>query len=102
MGAGGEIRIGEGVANDRRDGRLVCLVPLAQRRLTSDREVPHMATRAYSVTRMTAYGDPCHVIQWTGLLNGDDGQPVEMPGSADRSVHALGTFGAAGNVRIEG
>jgi len=62
-----------------------------------------MATRAYTVTQITAFGDfRCHVIQWTGLLNGDDGAPIEMSGSADRSAHALGTFGASGNLKIEG
>lgn len=40
--------------------------------------------------------------QWTGLLNGDDGNP-ESPGRlSDRSVQVSGTFGAGGSVTIQG
>lgn len=61
-----------------------------------------MATRAATVTRIDKYKDDCHVITWSGLLNGDDGTPIEMPGSADRSIQFVGTFGAGGTIVFEG
>lgn len=42
------------------------------------------------------------VIAWSGLLNTDDGAPVEMVPYADRSVQVNGTFGTGGNCRLEG
>lgn len=42
------------------------------------------------------------VISWPGLLNTDDGAPVDMVAYADRSVQVTGTFGTGGNCRIEG
>jgi hypothetical protein len=44
-----------------------------------------------------------YLIQWTGLLNGEFGSWF-IPAAyfTDRSVHVLGTFGAAGSVAIEG
>lgn len=61
-----------------------------------------MAVINYTVERITTEKDPCHVLTWTGLANGDSGSPVEMPGSADRTVQVFGTFGSGGNCRIEG
>jgi len=61
-----------------------------------------MATRVPTVTRIPTYKDDCHVIQWSGLLNTDDGTPIEMPGSADRSIQITGTFGAGGTIVFEG
>jgi len=62
-----------------------------------------MATRAKTITEMVYAGDKgVHIVQWTGLLNGDDGEPLEMPGSSDRSVQVTGTYGAGGNLRMEG
>lgn len=63
-----------------------------------------MATRAKAITRIETFKDDCHVITWTGLTfaTTDDGDPLEMPGSADRSVQVTGTLGAGGSVRIEG
>ncbi len=62
-----------------------------------------MATVAKAVTRITSYGDEAHVITWGPLTTANaDGEPVEMPGSADRSIQFQGTFGAGGTIRIEG
>jgi hypothetical protein len=61
-----------------------------------------MATRTHTVSRVQTYGDRAHVLSWAGLLNGDDGTPVEMPGSADRSIQFVGTFGAGGTIVLEG
>lgn len=41
-------------------------------------------------------------VVWSGLLNGDTGRPVEAPDHTFKEVQAKGTFGAAGNVAIEG
>ena len=46
--------------------------------------------------------DMSHVITWSNLANGDSGAPIEMPGSADRSIQFIGTFGSGGSIRIEG
>ncbi len=58
-----------------------------------------MATR-----NVTASMQNERVVQfrWTGLLNGDDGTPIDWSMFADRSVQVVGTFGTGGNVRMEG
>lgn len=62
-----------------------------------------MTTRS-KTTRRTPEGanNLVHVTTWTGLANGDDGSPLQMPEAADRSVQVTGTFGAGGSVRLEG
>lgn len=42
------------------------------------------------------------IWRWTGLGNGDDGDPLTLPQFADRSVQVKGTFGAGGTIIIEG
>lgn len=61
-----------------------------------------MATRAATLSVIPAYGERVHVISWSGLLNGDDGAPIEMPGSSDRSIQYQGTFGTGGTIILEG
>jgi len=66
-----------------------------------------MAVRAYTILHPTAtdpkkFRDDIHVIEWTGLLNTDTGTPLEMGGSADRSIQVSGTFGVGGNCKITG
>lgn len=39
---------------------------------------------------------------WSGLLNGDDGSPVELADYADRSFQIQGTPGAGFSLTIEG
>ena len=58
-----------------------------------------MATRAVTVTDNNMRSA---TITWSGLLNGDDGAPVELADYADRSIQVQGTPGAAPNIRIEG
>lgn len=41
-------------------------------------------------------------LTWSGLLNGDDGAPIEVGDLSDKSVHIYGTFGATGSVTIYG
>lgn len=61
-----------------------------------------MATRTPSDAGLQSFGNNARTVIWTGLLNGDDGTPFEMPGWADRSVQVLGTFGVGGTLLIEG
>lgn len=57
----------------------------------------------YSVTPLTSRKErDCVVYTWANMANGDYGQMVEAPGSADKTVQVRGTYGAAGDVRIEG
>lgn len=42
------------------------------------------------------------VITWTGLLNTDDGIPLEIYDHADVSVQVQGTFGTGGTIVFEG
>lgn len=59
-----------------------------------------MATRIPTVNN--AAGDHLLVVTWTGLLNGDDGSPVQFPEHTVRSVEVAGTLGAGGSCQIEG
>ncbi len=61
-----------------------------------------MTTRSHTITEIKAFGDRAHVVQWTGLLNGDDGAPIELCGSTIRSVQFTGTLGAGGTIALEG
>lgn len=61
-----------------------------------------MATIPYVASPLTTWKDKAHVITWANLSSGDDGVPLEMPGSADRSVQVTGNFGSGGNLRVEG
>jgi hypothetical protein len=63
-----------------------------------------MATRAAVISNPTQYqfDDGTQVITWTGLLNGDDGAPVELPSHNDRSIQVVGTFGVGGTAVLEG
>jgi hypothetical protein len=59
-----------------------------------------MAVRNYTVIKETVN---MKVIQWSGLLNGDTGQPYEFSGKyPDKSVQAFGTFGASPHCYIKG
>lgn len=48
------------------------------------------------------YGENYAVAKWDNIPNGNDGQVVEMPAYADRSVQVGGTFGTGGTVVLEG
>lgn len=62
-----------------------------------------MANITPSITTLSTHGDRgTRIITWGPMANGDVGLPVEMPGRADRSIQVYGTFGAAGNCRVEG
>lgn len=56
------------------------------------------ATIAYSVG-----GNPnLAMITWTGLLNGDVGNGIELAEYADRTFQVTGTFGTGGSVTLQG
>lgn len=63
-----------------------------------------MATRNYAVIARDpgAGSRDTLMIRWDGLLNGDDGQPLDLAAYADRSIQVLGTLGAGGNARMLG
>lgn len=61
-----------------------------------------MATRTATIAEIKAFGERAHLITWTGLLNGDDGSRIEMPGHTWRSIQFTGTFGAGGTIVFEG
>lgn len=60
-----------------------------------------MATRDANVTYGPGGHRQCVLAQWSGLLSGDEGAPVEIPGWADRSVQIQATFGD-GTVTLQG
>ncbi len=58
---------------------------------------------AYTRKTLVAVGkEAIRIIKWTGLANGDTGQPVQLPHSPDKSVQIYGTFGSGGSVTLEG
>ena len=54
-----------------------------------------MATRSATVTYSPNGLRELVQVQWSGLATGDDGEPVSLPGFADRSVQVEGTFGGS-------
>lgn len=42
------------------------------------------------------------LITWSGLLNGDNGEPVQIPAASDKSWHVTGTAGVGGVARPKG
>lgn len=60
-----------------------------------------MATKVPTITKLG--GDDSVVkVAYPAMANADDGTPVPWVQWADRSVQVTGTFGAGGNVKIEG
>lgn len=61
-----------------------------------------MATIDPEITEIKTFGDDGHIIFWEAVGQNDDGDPVEMIGSSDRSVQVTGTFGSGGTIVLEG
>lgn len=62
-----------------------------------------MAIRAVTLTELPHSGPQRGwIAQWTGLLNGDTGEPLQLHDYADMSMQVTGTFGAGGSVAAEG
>jgi hypothetical protein len=62
-----------------------------------------MATVAPVIQKVDTYLDDAHVLRWTPLTTTNaDGGAIEMPGSADRTIQFLGTFGAGGTIILQG
>jgi hypothetical protein len=64
-----------------------------------------VATRAYAHLKRPedADGGGLRIIQWTGLLNGDDGAPFTvLPFSGSIMAVVSGAFGVGANVNLEG
>lgn len=47
-------------------------------------------------------GVPSCMASWSGLLNGDTGEPVELIDYADKTATITGTFGTGGSITIQG
>ena len=60
-----------------------------------------MATRQPIFSRPEG-DDSVVLVTWSGLLNGDDGAPLQLIKYADRSVQVTGTFGTGGTLAVEG
>lgn len=58
-----------------------------------------MATRNFVASNV---GDRAIEVLWSGLLNTDDGGPVEFYDLPEKTVQVTGTFGAGGTIAIEG
>ncbi len=58
-----------------------------------------MATRSFVPTDVSG---KVHRFTWIGLANGDDGEPISIPGASDMTVQVFGTFGASGTIILEG
>lgn len=61
-----------------------------------------MATRTATVDTINDFNNMALLIQWSGLLNGDSGDPYTIPGYSDRSIQVQGTFGTGGSISLEG
>ena len=59
-----------------------------------------MATR--NVTLTPFENGRGSIAIWTGLLNGDDGTPIDWTRFADRCIQFTGTFGTGGSIQMEG
>ncbi len=57
-----------------------------------------MATRSFTPTEVSGR---VHRFVWLGLANGDDGDPISMPGASDATIQVFGTFGG-GTIILEG
>lgn len=42
------------------------------------------------------------LFSWGPMLNTDVGAPVQAPSYPDKTIHVTGTFGVAGNCRLQG
>lgn len=54
-----------------------------------------------TATRVDSFGYAV-LYTWSGLLNGDTGNAVEMPEYGDRTFQVTGTFGTGGTVVLQG
>jgi hypothetical protein len=60
-----------------------------------------VAVRTLTATPLDT-GTNVKLVTWTGLLNGDTGQPMEMPDYGDLTVTVEGTFSTGGSITLEG
>lgn len=61
-----------------------------------------MATKPFTVKWGIDKDPKCVLVEWAGLAQGDDGAPINLGGSPDKSVQVNGTFGAGGSLIVEG
>lgn len=58
-------------------------------------------TSALTTSRLQTFGDDAHIASWAVMTTAIAGDPLELVGSADRSVQVAGTFNGA-TVVLEG
>lgn len=61
-----------------------------------------MATTARVISKIPSAPNRAWAVSWSTMANGDSGEPLQNPGSADRSVQVTGTFGVGGTVVLQG
>lgn len=63
-----------------------------------------MATRASTVNKSVSPDNATIIVTWTGLTfaTTDVGDPVQLAAWSEKTFQAFGTWGAGGNVVIEG
>lgn len=61
-----------------------------------------MATRAMVPVPGGEYGRNARLVSWSGMLNGDDGEPLQAQEFADLSVSVIGTPGVGLSFNWEG
>jgi hypothetical protein len=61
-----------------------------------------VAVKPYTVRTLCTKGDHVSVFTWADLGSGDEGQPIEMPGSHDRTVQVFGTIAGADRIQLQG
>lgn len=63
-----------------------------------------MATRPATIDRTVSPDGSTYAVTWSGLTfsGSDTGAPVQLAAWSEKTFQAFGTFGASGNVVIEG
>ena len=61
-----------------------------------------MATRLYALSPAGGFGVQATTVTWAGLLNGDNGQAIDVSPFQDKSVQIAGVLGGGGVVEVEG
>jgi hypothetical protein len=61
-----------------------------------------VAVKPFTVRTLCSKGDHVVVFTWEPISAGDEGAPVEMPGSYDRTVQVTGTFAGPDRVQLQG
>jgi hypothetical protein len=61
-----------------------------------------MATKDKTVIKIDSYRESMRIVTWVNLQGSDDGDPVELGCSSDKTIQFEGTFGDGGIIIMEG